>query len=267
VTGRSAPRALGIVAVALALTVPITVVSADAAPAGVPPPDQAQEQCAGFAALQEAFAAVGTIPTTPKTFAAIHKAARVFRRVARQAPDAIADEMQLLAASITSLDRKLAPLASDIHTTRNRKNFEGMIEAVQRAFTSWTESQDVEALGAAQAAVDEWLLSTCGFRLAAEDATTGGTTASCDSAEATAQTVIAAWKAGDRPTAAACGADAAVTELFSLPSGIEMTFQGCEGIDSTNAECSYSYEGGFMTMTVTKSADGWKVTQVTGHPD
>ena len=258
----------GTVVPAVAVMIALGVMRTSPAGAGVPPPttpSEAQAQCAPFAELNDSFDTISVQATTAKTFQTIHHMTQVFRRVAASAPDEIADEIRVLAASITALDRRLAPLAAKLHSTRSQAKYDAMIDPVRRAFAAWTKSQHQEKLATAQNRVQEWLATTCGFRLG--NGESAGTTASCDSAEAAVHAVFAAWQAGDRPTAAACGAAAAITELFSLPQAIQMTYEGCAGIDATNVDCTYRYEGGSLTMTATKSGDGWKVTKVTGHPD
>lgn len=139
-----------------------------------PLPPEAQEQCARFVELQDAMDAVRVQSTSTKSFASIRKAARVFRRVAKQVPDAVRDEMALLAASISDLDRALRPFASKVQRVDDAEEYEDLLAEVQDAFTGWVEDQDAEALGEAQAAVDDWLEATCGFRLGPETVAPSG---------------------------------------------------------------------------------------------
>lgn len=172
-TRRAARRWLAVAVVAA--TVPATVgFVADAARAGAPRATASESACADFVALQEAFVGLGGGTTPKEIFASIHRAARVFRRVASDAPEAIADDMALLARSIGALDRKLASLASSVRPAQSRQQLDRMLGEIRDAFASWTRTQDVEALGTAQAAVDDWVDATCGFRLGAGDAATAG---------------------------------------------------------------------------------------------
>lgn len=100
---------------------------------------------------------------------------------------------------------------------------------------------------------------------------TDGVGVTCDTAEGAAQNVFAAWKSNDRAGASGCGADAAVTQLFSLPRSadmLEVTFQSCTAVSATSENCLFAdVDGGFVAMGVTGSGNGWTVQWVTGHPD
>lgn len=266
----SARRAIAATGLAVLVACGLAVLPLASAGAGVPPPTTttspaASDQCVRFGELRAAFDAINQQQSITKTFTAISQAARRFRRVARQAPDEIAADMTLLARSMTALQHTLDSFRDELHKTRKAKAYENMIDPVQQAFEEWAKAQDTEALGAAQADVQAWLTATCGFDLGSPGGST--TTASCTSVEEAAQTVLDAWQAGDRATASSCASDAAVEELFGVPTSVEMTYAGCTGVDSTHVDCSYRYEGGSMTMTITGSGTSWRVETVTGHAD
>jgi hypothetical protein len=78
-------------------------------------------------------------------------------------------------------------------------------------------------------------------------------------AEAAAKALYTAWTKNDRPAASQVASKVAVDKLFSHPyTGPDLTFQGCEPT-GTGADCFWSYEGGGMTMHVTKTPGGYRV--------
>jgi hypothetical protein len=288
----SASRALFGRSHLLKLVVPLTValagVAALVAPgagAGVPPPtttttstttptatsasDSETSQCARFAVMQDEFSAINEQQTIRKVFTAIDRAMRAFRLAARRAPDAIASDMDLLAESLAELDDSLQPFRTRLHSSpNNAEKYADMIDSVYEAFEKWTKGQDVDELNTAQTHVQKWLSTNCGFALGSgEDSESDGGATSCTSAEGAAATVIESWKADDRDAARGCATDAVLTEVFGFPQSVQMDFMGCEGVDSTTADCTYRYEGGSLTMTVSGAEGTWRVTGITGHPD
>lgn len=253
---------------AVTVVAAITVATATVAPvasAGVPPPPPPLEDCARFAALRDAFDALGDFSTKANAFAGLDRAARAFKKAAAKAPHLIAADMKLLAASFADLAHSLRPLRSKLHRTKKLREYDAMVKPMQKAFERWMKRQDVEKLTAAQTHVQDWLTNACGFELGSGG--TSGGTATCSSADEATQTVFNAWKAGDKTAASGCATDAAVAELFALPTSAGMEYVGCDGVDSNTADCSYRYEGGSLTMRASRAEAGWRVTDITGRAD
>ena len=93
-------------------------------------------------------------------------------------------------------------------------------------------------------------------------ATTSAAAVLPPTAETAAKALYAAWKIDDRATAGKVAAKPAVDELFSRKyTGPDLMFQGCEPT-GPGADCFWSYEGGGMTMHVTKEAGGFRVASI-----
>jgi hypothetical protein len=91
------------------------------------------------------------------------------------------------------------------------------------------------------------------------------------SAPAAAKALYRAWRYHNKTAALRVATKAPVNKLFrTRASGPGWRFEGCTEEDSPDPhfDCSYSYEGGSATMTVSDSdAFGWFVTKITFRAD
>ena len=162
---------VGITMLAAALLVAVPA----PARAGVASSTATQEYCGRLVALQDTVTGVRAAMTGPTVFAAIHKVAKEFRKIAADAPEKIADDMGLLAKSFSDLDRALRPLASKIRAAKSQADYDRQADRVSAVFTRWSKAHDQQAIADAQAAVDDWTEAGCGFRLSSGTGSSGDT--------------------------------------------------------------------------------------------
>jgi hypothetical protein len=86
----------------------------------------------------------------------------------------------------------------------------------------------------------------------------------CSTPAAAADSLVAAWTAGDRAAAARCATATVVTELFRTSGqSARWSFQACGGPDPGVPVCRYTYPGGSAQLTIEGTeAVGWRVTKV-----
>lgn len=151
----------------------LAMVAPASARAGVPPPREVTQYCARLVVLRDVASGVNAAASGAEVFAAIAKTAKEFRKVAADAPEPIAEAMALLAGSVSDLDRALQPLAATVRPAKSEAALDRMLTRIRRVIARWADAQDQAAVGAAQAAVDDWTESYCGFRLSGDSGSTG----------------------------------------------------------------------------------------------
>ena len=76
--------------------------------------------------------------------------------------------MELLASSYAELWKAIRPIEKKIRAADDADSANRALAKIAGVVERWSADQDVDALADAQAGVDDWLGSSCGFRFGPE---------------------------------------------------------------------------------------------------